>query len=467
MTKQNQEKLDKPREQITDVELSKLLSDDVYKNYCEALDFIETSPKHSLIEFRKVVECVIEVIANKYDDINLESKILADNIENLFECRVLSKPLYDNLLKVKKFGNKVAHKRVSFNKENSNSNDKYSNFNKENSNYNEKYYNFNKENSNSNDKYSNFKKEALDIRETVISIFEDVHKMIHGSYPPPIEYVTLGHNREIMYTALTSTDYKEKLKAGIICESILEEQFNSSAGLASNNVKYNFEELVNITLAFYEVAYKISAQVDETDLKIAEERVFEECELEPLYRYAKLGFAVNKDKKFKNAFRVAADRGYTSAIVSFGVILYKEKKFKKALEYLLIAKSDGSALLHIFRYYIEGNACTPNFKKALSYLERAVDFGYPDALATLGLIHHLGKHLPKDDKKSQELLEESIALGSDLGEKFKERLKETKSAPKQKTIVRDDEKIGRNEKCPCGSGKKYKKCCGSPNKKIQ
>ncbi|MDY3365198.1 MAG: SEC-C metal-binding domain-containing protein [Prevotella sp.] len=25
------------------------------------------------------------------------------------------------------------------------------------------------------------------------------------------------------------------------------------------------------------------------------------------------------------------------------------------------------------------------------------------------------------------------------------------------------EKIGRNEPCPCGSGKKYKKCCGSSN----
>jgi preprotein translocase subunit SecA len=23
-------------------------------------------------------------------------------------------------------------------------------------------------------------------------------------------------------------------------------------------------------------------------------------------------------------------------------------------------------------------------------------------------------------------------------------------------------KIGRNERCPCGSGKKYKKCCGRP-----
>lgn len=28
-----------------------------------------------------------------------------------------------------------------------------------------------------------------------------------------------------------------------------------------------------------------------------------------------------------------------------------------------------------------------------------------------------------------------------------------------KPIVRDYNKIGRNDPCPCGSGKKYKKCC--------
>ena len=28
------------------------------------------------------------------------------------------------------------------------------------------------------------------------------------------------------------------------------------------------------------------------------------------------------------------------------------------------------------------------------------------------------------------------------------------------TIVRDRPKVGRNDPCPCGSGKKYKKCCG-------
>ena len=42
-------------------------------------------------------------------------------------------------------------------------------------------------------------------------------------------------------------------------------------------------------------------------------------------------------------------------------------------------------------------------------------------------------------------------------ERRKELFKEAKS---RKTIVKP-KKIGRNDPCPCGSGKKYKKCCGA------
>ncbi len=31
---------------------------------------------------------------------------------------------------------------------------------------------------------------------------------------------------------------------------------------------------------------------------------------------------------------------------------------------------------------------------------------------------------------------------------------------RSRTVVRAERKIGRNEPCPCGSGKKYKNCCG-------
>jgi preprotein translocase subunit SecA len=33
-----------------------------------------------------------------------------------------------------------------------------------------------------------------------------------------------------------------------------------------------------------------------------------------------------------------------------------------------------------------------------------------------------------------------------------------KKQPKRNTA---SDKVGRNDPCPCGSGKKYKKCCGS------
>ena len=32
------------------------------------------------------------------------------------------------------------------------------------------------------------------------------------------------------------------------------------------------------------------------------------------------------------------------------------------------------------------------------------------------------------------------------------------------TVARSEDKVGRNDPCPCGSGKKFKQCCGSPEK---
>lgn len=34
-------------------------------------------------------------------------------------------------------------------------------------------------------------------------------------------------------------------------------------------------------------------------------------------------------------------------------------------------------------------------------------------------------------------------------------------AQKVETVVHEGPRVGRNDPCPCGSGKKYKKCCGA------
>ncbi|MBR5741927.1 MAG: SEC-C domain-containing protein, partial [Firmicutes bacterium] len=45
------------------------------------------------------------------------------------------------------------------------------------------------------------------------------------------------------------------------------------------------------------------------------------------------------------------------------------------------------------------------------------------------------------------------------GQMPKEAPKEIRTAS-HTPVVRKDVKVGRNDPCPCGSGKKYKNCCG-------
>jgi len=36
----------------------------------------------------------------------------------------------------------------------------------------------------------------------------------------------------------------------------------------------------------------------------------------------------------------------------------------------------------------------------------------------------------------------------------------SKQSTQNVTVKNDEPKVGRNDPCPCGSGKKYKQCCG-------
>lgn len=58
-----------------------------------------------------------------------------------------------------------------------------------------------------------------------------------------------------------------------------------------------------------------------------------------------------------------------------------------------------------------------------------------------------------------ELLDSLEAMVVDLRDMF--RASEIGRVEPQMPFVRSGPKIGRNDPCPCGSGRKYKKCCGS------
>jgi len=40
-------------------------------------------------------------------------------------------------------------------------------------------------------------------------------------------------------------------------------------------------------------------------------------------------------------------------------------------------------------------------------------------------------------------------------------MQDTRERQSVQPYVKTEKKIGRNDQCPCGSGKKYKSCCGT------
>jgi uncharacterized protein YecA (UPF0149 family) len=55
----------------------------------------------------------------------------------------------------------------------------------------------------------------------------------------------------------------------------------------------------------------------------------------------------------------------------------------------------------------------------------------------------------------------AAARRSGLADSSAEAYEAAESATKTVVAPRSVTKVGRNDPCPCGSGKKYKKCCGA------
>jgi len=80
----------------------------------------------------------------------------------------------------------------------------------------------------------------------------------------------------------------------------------------------------------------------------------------------------------------------------------------------------------------------------------------------------LEKFLKYSKLDPDEFTEEYIGFHNELlsraGGLEKDRIKPIyaparNDVPSPETFIREDKKIERNDPCPCGSGKKYKKCC--------
>lgn len=311
-------------ESITDVELSHKIDKEIAESYVTAVEFISSYPDYSLFKFREIIEFVTRLLAQK-NDLKLSSEKLVENIEQLFDAQIIHKNTKDQLHEVRKLGNAGVHKSDS----KPNEPDFY------------------------NDIKDRLKDSAMTARAKVVSIFEDVYYILNKKYlSKKMSLVDLPSidSGDILFQASISIDYESKLKAGILCQSILEEQRFVLPLIATENQRFHLECLLNNALSFYESSYKISANFhlhtdmlirQKTDLNL-DENILMKCQLEPLYRYASLAIRYgdiredldDEQERWFTPLKTAAERGYAPAEALFGAYLFDEKKYDAAYTYL-------------------------------------------------------------------------------------------------------------------------------------
>ena len=115
-----------------------------------------------------------------------------------------------------------------------------------------------------------------------------------------------------------------------------------------------------------------------------------------------------------------------------------------------------------------------NFELEKRIFLQIIDFSWRSHLQYLEQLRQvIGLRSYGQKDPLSEFKKEAFALFEGLLEKIKNDVikfllnlnivisNEERKEEKQSEIRTDNKKIGRNEKCPCGSGKKYKHCCGS------
>lgn len=85
-----------------------------------------------------------------------------------------------------------------------------------------------------------------------------------------------------------------------------------------------------------------------------------------------------------------------------------------------------------------------------------------DIMMLMDLLNEKGilEKYEKDEEESKKLVASMSKIYNNTPMWIYKGLTSEEMEKRRTTIVRNENKIGRNDPCPCGSGKKYKKCCG-------
>lgn len=460
----------------SDLDIITHLGTDILSYYHDSIEFSTARPDYSCQCLRKAAELLSEKIS-RHAGIKFKKTNLEYRIELLFQQNVIDNETRIHFHELRKICNAGVHISTSI-----------------------QDYNFDNHVLSSAD----ITNKQVTATQNAIEHFMHVSIFILNKINPDIDIknytITTSENqknKDILYNACIKHDFEPKLKAGLIYQSMAdnmcridysensEYSYTKKGLICSEDEHRHFTYLYELAAESFDAACHISAwskhkQRNDYFLIERDEAAIQFCcDIEPLYRYGALTAEGRLGEEKANLgmqrLRRAAERGHIEAAAMYGAVSYNRDDYDSAYKYLTQAacNDDVLSLRFLYLYFSEGKATKPSPDKAKECILRAIELGCPEALAYWGIAHFKGTIAPKSKSTGNELLKEAESRGSTTAaqhyfeKKFKPKLqsllvntaKEIKSIFPNEIPAAGSKKTGRNSPCPCGSGKKYKKCC--------
>lgn len=272
------------------------------------------------------------------------------------------------------------------------------------------------------------------------------------------------------------------MKAGLWYEAKAKSINDSYKGIIPTNYVHQLDYFYKLALVNYEAAYKISAQIDnKISEELADDKYKKYSDIEALFKYSqylsKGFFGESESSKGFELLEYCVKRGHEEALLYCGIYAYKElEDFDIAYQYLIKAKELNNSLcyLYLYFYFRDEKVQKKDSKLAYENLIKSYELDNVDATYFLGQEYFEGDIVEKDIEESKKYLKKAISKGSyqasiyyqlkfenlagNIANSFK-KLKKEFDKCEIKKITSNEKKVNRNDNCPCGSGKKYKKCC--------
>ena len=249
----------------------------------------------------------------------------------------------------------------------------------------------------------------------------------------------MNQQREVMYGERRKILTGDNLRENIIgmVNHIIEDEMNQYANEQLYPEEWQLDELIADAEKIYAPAGKLKKE-----------------ELVELSR-----------DELKETLEKTAEEGYQQRELLFG-----EENMRELEKVVMLRVVDNKWMEHLdhmdmlreginLRAYGQRNPLVEYKIEALDMFEE-MEAAIQDQIASL--MYHVSIVTPEQQQDTEAAIEAQRSKLSDHLQNAQASHGDEVSAAeaKQKPVTNDGEKVGRNDPCPCGSGKKYKNCCG-------